>query len=475
MKRFATTLLFAAFVRVIALSALQSHVEVYQFRNEGKPYVEVFFYILGSTVDIAANERGVEIMYHFTDSSGAAVGDKYNLINPRQEFSEDFMDLRRHYLRPGTYAFYATITDLGNTANVNTIERTVVIETPVGGLSMSDVQLLASADVATEKTAWSKYGRQCIPLPYNYYPDGELDMLVFAELYDEELVLKEDFFATFAIQVVGEPEVLLQTHKRLQPGERIPVFKVMDLSRLSTGRYNLSLAIYNKEKELLVSDTAAFIKHNPAADSIIAEQISLMYANSFAEELDADSLQYVLKAMLPIVSSAERQALNDIIKKEDIAVQRQFVRKYWLREAPSDPAGQFAKYMEVANVVDERYHSGLGYGFETDRGNIFLKYGPPDDQVAVEEEPSAPPYEIWIYYDFPVSQQRNVKFLFYNPSLGNDYLLLHSTAQNEIRNPRWEQILYADAYTETRSGDLIDAKPVAPNWNRQAKRYFEDF
>jgi hypothetical protein len=91
----------------------------------------------------------------------------------------------------------------------------------------------------------------------------------------------------------------------------------------------------------------------------------------------------------------------------------------------------------------------LGYGFETDRGNIFMKYGAPNDVVSVEDEPSAPPYEIWIYYSFPVTAQFDVKFLFYSPELANSYNLLHSTCENEINNPAWEQILYKSALSES--------------------------
>jgi hypothetical protein len=140
-----------------------------------------------------------------------------------------------------------------------------------------------------------------------------------------------------------------------------------------------------------------------------------------------------------------------------------------------DPQQAYVDYMEIANYADQVFKSGLGHGFETDRGMIYLRYGAPNDVVSVEDEPSAPPYEIWIYYAFPVTGQNNVKFLFYSPELANSYELLHSTCENEINNPAWEQILYRDALSETSSGDLIDARPVADNFVRRAREYFTDF
>ena len=139
------------------------------------------------------------------------------------------------------------------------------------------------------------------------------------------------------------------------------------------------------------------------------------------------------------------------------------------------PETAFKEYMERVNLVHVMFASGMGYGFETDRGRIYLRYGAPHDVVSVEDEPSAPPYEIWIYYEFPLPGQNNVKFLFYSPELANSYELLHSTCENEINNPAWEQILYRDALSETTSGDFIEARPVGPGFNRRAREYFTDF
>jgi hypothetical protein len=76
-----------------------------------------------------------------------------------------------------------------------------------------------------------------------------------------------------------------------------------------------------------------------------------------------------------------------------------------------------------------------------------------------------------------VTNQRNVKFLFYNPSLaGDDFVTLHSTARGEISNPRWERDLYARNAGEQYDGDNYqDATEMQRNVNRNARVYFEDY
>ncbi|MEK7253111.1 MAG: hypothetical protein AAB316_00070, partial [Bacteroidota bacterium] len=108
------------------------------------------------------------------------------------------------------------------------------------------------------------------------------------------------------------------------------------------------------------------------------------------------------------------------------------------------------------------------------RGNIFMKYGAPNDVISVENDPSAPPYEIWFYNQFPQTGQNNVKFLFYNPSLAdNGFLLLHSNARGEINNPRWEIELYRNAPTESEDSDFIGGTRMQDNVGRHARRLFE--
>ncbi len=131
--------------------------------------------------------------------------------------------------------------------------------------------------------------------------------------------------------------------------------------------------------------------------------------------------------------------------------------------------------MEVAKAVDYTFKSGLGYGFETDRGVIFMKYGKPNNRVEVDTEPAAPPYEIWVYEEFPWTSQNHVKFIFYNPSLaGGHFRLLHSTARNELSNQQWEVELYTDAPQDYDGNNSFESTTVSDNFLRQARRLWDD-
>ena len=90
---------------------------------------------------------------------------------------------------------------------------------------------------------------------------------------------------------------------------------------------------------------------------------------------------------------------------------------FFARKNPNLPEQAYEEYMLVARAADGLYKNGFGYGFESDRGRIYMRHGQPSDVISVENEMNAPPYEVWIYNTIEKTKQTNVKFLFYNPNL----------------------------------------------------------
>jgi len=164
-----------------------------------------------------------------------------------------------------------------------------------------------------------------------------------------------------------------------------------------------------------------------------------------------------------------------VIQGDDLRIKRYFLYRYWTEQSADNAEDLFNKYNEIAEAVDRTFNSNVGRGFETDRGIIFLRYGRPDDILSVEDEPSAPPYEIWRYNRLLETGQNNVKFLFYNPSLStNDFILLHSTCRVERQNDRWEIELYRDD-PNSNGGGGPDVRTTTDGFNRNARLHFEDF
>lgn len=457
--------------------ALEADVSVTRFQTPDKSYIELFIYILGSSVKVdSLKSASVNVTYFISEQGNIIAGDRYNLLSGGEDVIADFMDLRRHFLNAGQYTITVELHDNNDSTNSIILSKNVTIASQTTALAQSDIQLLGHVTPSSDDGVWVKSGMRVTPLPYSWYRASWDNLYFYQELYHTDKTPGTDFFIRYTIAPDDKRDhVLVQGYKRMKPKMVNTVVQPIDIKGLSSGNYVLQVGVYDQAKTLLSSTEATFMRSNPAADKQWVENAGSYFETSFTHQMTDDSVRYALKAIAPKVSQAQVPVLNYLLEKGMPDNQRRFLHQYWLETKPLSPELAYIEYMKLAVAVDEQYHSAFGYGFETDRGHILLKYGFPNDIISVEDEPSAPPYEIWFYNDFPVTSQSDVRFLFYNPSLaGGDYKLLHSTAIGEVQNSRWQMMLYSDALSEPEAGDFINASDVRSNVHRRAVEYFTD-
>lgn len=463
------------------------------FKSPKQKYIEVYLHVVGQTVtylpidgDSSQLQAAVEVTMIFkkTDKEGKeeiVKFDKFKLNSPiATERMLDFVDLKRYALRNGKYMLEVEIKDVNKPEIFKKYSAPVRMLYRGEDVQQSDVQLLASFEQAEEGSSHplAKNGVIMEPLPYNFYGRNADALMFYNEIYDTDKAIGDDYMVSYFIEQVenNEPKVILIGHKRKKPAPVTPILLEMDIKTLPSGNYNLVVEVRNRHKELISKKSAFFQRSNPFLNVERVELAEVPLDNEFVQELSEEDLKFSLRSLTPQIGQADIEFLNTILAEKNYQAQRLFLFSYWIQKNPNNPKEAFDKYTQVATAVNNTYRSGFRYGFETDRGFYFLKYGKPHDIVQVENDPSAPPYEIWTYNEFPQTLQNNVKFIFYNPSLApGDFVLLHSTARGELNNPRWEVDLYKNAPNQRDGGNFIDGTGMQDGFNRNASRFFRDY
>jgi len=298
-------------------------------------------------------------------------------------------------------------------------------------------------------------------------------MRFYTEVYNADK-LKDDLFLKYSVYSndLDTMNAVKTGYKKIQKLTFEPLLIDFDCADLPSGNYRLNIEINKKDKTNLKAYSNRFSVLHPHIDYKNLYEGDAKFETSFVQRLNIDELDYALKAIFPRVGNHLTETVNHVVKSKEIKVKRMFLYGFWAGFNPEHPNLVYDKYMEVARAIDLKYANNVGHGFQTERGYFFLKYGRPDNVISVEDEPSAPPYEIWIYNYLAETQQTRVKFLFYNPSLvTNDYFLLHSTCRGERQNPRWEVELYKNDFT---SPAEVNQTTVRDGNNRNASRIFSD-
>lgn len=486
MKKTSCSSLLAALLLPLTLSALDTGVSYAVYATPDKPYIEINLEVAGGSVtfkqaDSTHLQAAVEVLIIIKKGDNIVNYEKYILNSPLVEAPRALLDVKRLAVPNGEYILEVSCVDVNDNTNTDRVEIPLSVNVS-DQIYLSQPQLLRGFRADNSEGPFNKNGYYLEPLPYAFYDRFATKLAFYAEIYNSNKTLGAD--ESYTVRYLIEQEkgngiknLISVGTQHKKPSAMDALLVQMDISQLQSGNYLLTVELRNAANVLLKDHKLVFQRSNPFLQINENDLTDDVMARQFVQNLEEPELRFGLRAIGPLLRDEESATLQTVLKGSDLKQMRYFLFRYFVRNDANNPEVAYQQFMEIARAANEKFKSGFRYGFETDRGRTYMRFGRPDDLIRVEDDPSAPPYEIWVYYNFPKTRQRNVKFLFYNPSLaGEDFILLHSNARGEINNPRWERVLYARNAGEQYEGDNYDdATTMKRNVGRNARMYFEDF
>ncbi len=477
------SLILAFFIHFTA-NALEISVECGSFKDGDKTYLETYVRVLGRSAEFResiAKDGFLEASIDFTFilSQGVEIisYEKFILNSPKLKEAQDFLDVKRFALAPGSYTLKIAAIDIHNPENKLELERPIIVSSYSRAVELSDVQLFGKVEQSTNSNPLAKNGVYMEPLNYGVVTE-DIDVLnIYTEIYlkntdDTNLFVKYGIEEGFDNTVGKE---LMKKVKKLDDQPHQPLILKLPVDKIPSGNYKVSVEIMDKTRSILVSKVVNFIRSNPVFDQVYWKSYNETEDYSFMNDMTEGEVDYGLRATSPVVFEPKKSLLDYIIKDAPLRAKKKFLFSIWKDKEPRNTEHHYQQYLTIAKAVDLEYNSNVGYGFETDRGYIFLRYGKPNSVLTIDQEPDAYPYEIWYYNQIEESTQTNVRFIYFNKSLvAKDYNLLHSTCRGEIQNPAWEVELYGRGL-DVQEVNKIDAVQTGDGWNRRAKQYFNEY
>ena len=460
--------------------AINAAISYAVFQSPDQAYLELYLRIEGddirfTPVQDSLRQAQAAIQIQFIQEGKLHLADRFKVNSPLSEKPVDFIALQRYPLADGPYELILEISDVVNAENKKRYRASLDILFQENALVQSDISLLANIQSATTSGPLVRNGVLMEPLPNRYYGPENHRLYFYHEIYHADRFIGQDFVVTYAVESLqnGNTHRIIERHKRQSAADIISLYGQLDIQELSTGYYQLAIELRDPQKNLIKRKITFFQRSNPGLWQQEEWLARFDPSQTFVGNIPEDSLAYSLRALSPVLPSTEMESVNWLLKQKDHRSQQAFLLAYWAGQAGDQAQPAYESYMKIARAVDQEFKSGFRYGFETDRGYIYLKYGRPTEIEARENEPSAPPYAVWTYDQLPATRQNNVRFIFYNPSLApGDYILLHSTARGEIQQPQWQRILYKNAPNEADGNDFLEGTEVIDNFHRSSRRIF---
>lgn len=441
----------------LSAKSLQAYLSYTTFNSPTDgPYIETYLTVIGNSVVYVKNDNGkfqatVEIMMIFKKDGAIKDFKKTNLLSPEIDDTTKvdftFMDQQRFLLPNGNYSVEIQLSDknIKDAVPYKTFE-TLTVDFPKDSISVSGIQLVESYKVSTNPGVLTKSGYDLVPFSINYYPQKINNLTFYSEIYNTDKVFtsaNDKFIVNYFIESFETGKYLTDFYrfKKESPKSVVVLFSEFDISALPSGNYNLVIEVKNKENKEVASNKLFFQRSNPGVQLNLSDIAAIDISNTFADKIkNADSLKDFIKSTYPISTQIEKAFAENHIKNSDIKLLQQYFYNFWVNRNPAYPEKAWSEYAQEVKKVNVKFKTTIKRGYETDRGRVYLQYGPPNSITESVNEPSAYPYEIWHYYT--LNNQKNKKFVFYNTDLvTNDYELLHSDAIGEISDPSWQMKL----------------------------------
>jgi len=211
--------------------------------------------------------------------------------------------------------------------------------------------------------------------------------------------------------------------------------------------------------------------------------VSMSFASLITDE---EQMNHYLDALYPISSDQEISAVRALLPQKDLAAKQSFFYRFWVLRSPLDPEGKWVEYRTLLKYVDDNFSYPRTPGHRTERGRVYLQYGPPDhvrdeknfvgalhiaarphnvsnvetvSEVYGQREDQGQghihylPYIIWQYNQLPGDYENRV-FLFWDEHRSGYYKLLNSNARGELRTAGWERMLSRGQLDEDVIGEV---------------------
>lgn len=433
--------------------------------EKGKALVEFIISVDASTIQKSPSQgipAGVGIFFGVKDSSGYTAAEKLSITRPVDSASlvpGTALLIKKKVLLPyGRYELEVAAIDW-NDPKKDTLRVSVPFSTSFNdlGVSISDLCFLESYKKAEQPSDFVKHGMELKPYLSAFYPGNVHSIKCFGEIYglaekvapaDKAVIVYSIFMKgqRYAVENLGKTAII-----KVEPNQAF--IDEIDISKLPSGNYYLALEVKDKDGKHLASKTKFFQRSNPVLDKQLADAgyaDPADVAGTFVANVPESELRLLTSSLQPIANTAESNTVVWLAKNGNITQLQQYQLNFWRKRNKENPEKAFEDYRKLVSNAEKLYATKTFRAYETDRGRVYLQYGPPnliEDELSdrfrkAMDNRNVIPYQVWYYYSLEQQNQSNIIFVFVQENRGySNYRLLHSTAIGEVYNREWRRVI----------------------------------
>lgn len=416
------------------------------FGDEERVFLELYYSVRTDEITyILENGKyigGVNVFLKIFDGEKVLEAQEWTVPSVEVDSSlitigKTLVGLRAFFLKPGNYQMSVVTVDFNDSTRIDSMIYPLQINMiPSDRDAISDIELCSSIRQIPKdvNNIFYKNTLEVIPNPSLLYGDGLPIIYYYFEAYN---LLKDSrttnyLVRTSIIDAYGKEIQKSEKFKNRINNSSVEVGSV-NTTKFKSGTYVFKAEIGDTLKKTSAVALKRFYIFKPSkTDSLISLSSGVFVSGEYAV-MTAEEIKSEFDYATYISTDEEKKQFNSLT---DLDAKRKFLYDFWKKRDlnPTTPENEFKiEYMRRVEFANDNFSGSFKKGFSTDRGRVYIVYGPPDDIERYPSSYDAEPYEIWNYN----SLQNGVIFIFIDRTGQGDYRLVHSNHRNELQDEAW--------------------------------------
>ncbi len=295
---------------------------------------------------------------------------------------------------------------------------------------ISDIEFAGSIHQGSRESPFYKNTLEVVPNIGGIYHESQ-KCFYYAEAYN--LLAggdRDDFVLRTTVSDAVGKEIMSRERTKKRAGESSVIVDNIGVDKMRSGTYTLTLGILDSSHRIIASTGKKFYVYSPSlgVDSSLLTSASELPIEAYLT-MEETELDREFKWSGYEANDAEKRQFPQL---KGLDAKRKFMSTFWRHR----PAGHREEYLARVAYTNNNFQMLGREGYRTDRGRVYIVYGPPDDIERHPYETETRPYEVWQYNNI----QGGVIFVFVLRNSGGDHELVHSTHRNEIRDDNWDRV-----------------------------------
>ncbi len=342
-------------------------------------------------------------------------------------------------IRPGSYSARVTVIDVASkTTGDYFLEKIIVpviekIRINIGGVCLAYQMKYVGDDTTQAAARLTKSGFSMLVNPVSIFSIDDTVAYVYGEIYNLSLETGGDQRYLLTLTVLDAAGDVFRSYgSRVsdKPGSTAVIKETMDISGWPVGGYTVQLIA--SDLATTEADTSLTAINVVSPEEILATAAYARRAVSAYDSLTVKDKVNMVSYVLTPEQKGTMSSLNDSAKVV-------YLNRLWSTEVIHPRSGRAVHRDEMVQwykYCNLRFSSGEGMtdGWMTDRGRIYLTYGPWGERDEFQAPMVGNPYEVWYYHEV----KEGTIFIFEDWTGNDDYRLVHSNAFGEVYSKDWQ-------------------------------------